>query len=121
MKTLQHIVAASLVTGSLLVNGSFAQEPSEAMPELELDYFLDQGSVEAEILEMKPEVRTLTVQLEDMTAHLIVPENADIVRTFPNNIEREIALDELRVGDDIMIEGYRVDGVIQIRIIGVAV
>jgi hypothetical protein len=121
MKILQRIAAASLIAGGLLAGTAPAQEPSEKISELEPDYFLEQGSVEAEIIEMNTEVRTLTVQMDDVTANLIVPENAEIVRTFPNNLEREIQLSDLRVGDDIMIEGYEVDGLIQLRIIGVIV
>jgi hypothetical protein len=121
MKILQRIAAASLIAGGMLVSTALAQEPSKEMSELELDYLLEQGTVEAEIIEMNTEVRTLTVQMDDVTANLIVPENAEIVRTFPNNLEREIQLSDLRVGDDIMIEGYEVDGLIQLRIIGVIV
>jgi hypothetical protein len=121
MKILQRIAAASLIAGGMLVSTALAQEPSKEMSELELDYLLEQGTVEAEIIEMNTEVRTLTVQMGDVTANLIVPENAEIVRTFPNDLEREIQLSDLRVGDDIMIEGYEVDGLIQLRIIGVIV
>jgi hypothetical protein len=99
-----------------------AQTPPAEVPELESDQLVDEGLVEAKILEMNSEERTMTVRFDATkdTAKLIVPENAYIALTFPNELERRIELDELSVGDNIMVQTVVVDEIVEVRIIGVA-
>ncbi|MDX1562030.1 MAG: hypothetical protein R3305_03850 [Gammaproteobacteria bacterium] len=82
--------------------------------------FVDNGPVDATILEADYDARTLTVRLDGSSdpATLLIPEEAEIVLTGANNLERKIEIDELNVGDDIKIEGFEVDGVVHIRIVG---
>jgi hypothetical protein len=79
----------------------------------------NEQTVDAKIVEMHPEERTLMVEIEptDEMTRLIVPENADIIMEFPNDIEREIELSDLHVGDSITLEGHEVEGAFRVRIV----
>jgi hypothetical protein len=118
MIVIKRLAAASLVAFGLCAGLATAQE----IRELKFDALVKTGMMNAEILEMMPDERMLTVRLEETEemATLIVPEDSDIIRTFPNNIEREIELSDLNVGDMITVEGYEVEGVARIRIIELA-
>lgn len=123
MNRMIRLTAASLISLGFLSSTAIAQAPPPEVPELEIDYLVNEGEVEVKILEINADARTLTVEVDETkeTATLLVPEDADIIRTFPNNIQREIELSDLSIGDDIMIQGVEVDGVVHITIVGVAV
>ena len=116
-----RLIAATLIAAGTFVGlaRAQAQEVVQAIPVLQLEHVVDMGPFEARILETQPEDRTLTVRLDSNNeeARLIVPRNADIVRTFPNDIERDIELDQLDPGDKIMVEGVEVDGIIELHIV----
>jgi hypothetical protein len=123
MNRIHRLTAASLIGLGFLSTTAIAQSPPPEVPELEVEYLVNEGEVEVKILEIDSDARTLTVEVDETqeTATLLVPEDADIIRTFPNNIQREIELSDLSIGDDIMIQGVEVDGVVHITIVGVAV
>jgi len=113
---------ASTAALCLLAAAASAQVSTTEIPELESDRLVDEGLVEAKILDVDYDERMLTVRFDanHETARLIVPRNADIFRTFPNNLERRIELSDLRPGDDISVQAVVVEGIIHLHIIGLA-
>jgi hypothetical protein len=92
------------------------------VPELESEQLVDEGLVAAKILEIDSEDRMLVVRFEENqeTARLFVPESADIIRTFPNNVQRDIELSELSPGDNIELQAVVIEEVLHLTIIGIA-
>ncbi len=88
---------------------------------LEVDDLVDEGYIDAEILDISYDERKMTVEIDatQETAQLIVPSNADIVRTAPNNIEHEIEFMQLRPGEEVSLEAVEIEGVTRVRIVGV--
>ena len=108
---------------ALSAAAALAQSPPAEIPELESEHLVNEGLVEAQILEVDIDQRTLTVRFDETkeTAKLIVPANAYLARTFPNNLVREIELDELTPGDEISIQAVVVEDVIELHIISIVV
>lgn len=123
MNRINRLTAASLIGLGFLSANAVAQTPPPEVPELEVDYLVDEGEVEVKILEINPENRTMTVRVEatEDLATLVIPEEAELFRTFPNNIQREIEFEDFSVGDDIMVQGVEVDGVVRFTIVGLSV
>lgn len=120
MSKLMSKTAGLLLTLCMLAAAAVAQTPPAEVPELESDQLVDEVMGEAQILEMNSDERTMTVRFDETkeTATLIFPESAYIALTFPNEMERRIELDELNVGDKIMVQGFVVDEVVGLNIIG---
>jgi hypothetical protein len=111
--------ASILAAAGLLAGTVYAQAPDPEVAVFDFVELENEQTVDAKIVEMHPEERTLMVEIEptDEMTRLIVPENADIIMEFPNDIEREIELSDLHVGDSITLEGHEVEGAFRVRIV----
>jgi hypothetical protein len=115
-----HKIAATTLASCFIAATAIAQTPPPEVPQLESDRLVNEGLIEAKILNIDTEHRMMTVRFDDTndTAKVIVPENAEIIRTYANDLRREIELKDLDAGDNVSLQAFEVEGVIQLRIIG---
>lgn len=121
MSKTSRLMAAMALT-SLFTPAAIAESPQTDVLVCEVEDLAEGDTIEAQILEVDYDQRTLTVRFgsDNELARLIVPRSAEIVQTGPNDLaERPMEFNDLHAGARIELEGVKVEGAIRLRIVGI--